>query len=292
MTALAVILLLVSAIFHATWNLLAKQAQRAGGGPAFVWLSALCASLLYTPVGLYVALTAQPGFAFGGEPMVAILGSGLLHLIYYLALQKGYSVGDLSLVYPVARGTAPLLATAGAIALFGERPSITALFGAVLVSVSIFLLTDSREKSNEASSSRLALQYGLLVAVFIATYTLWDKHAVSAWLVPPILLDWGANVVRMVLMVPYVARRWSVVAREWRENGRRALLVGLLSPLAYILVLQALSFTPASYIAPAREVSILVGAIMGAVLLKESGTWKRLVGACTMVIALTALALG
>jgi EamA-like transporter family. len=292
MTALAMSLLLVSALFHATWNLLAKQAQRTGGGPAFVWLSALCASLLYTPVGLYVALTTRPGLAFGREPMVAILGSGFLHLIYYLALQKGYSVGDLSLVYPVARGTAPLLATTGAITLFGERPSITALLGAVLVSISIFLLADSRKKGSDSSSSRLAVQYGLLVALFIATYTLWDKHAVSAWLVPPILLDWGANVVRTVLMVPYVASRWSLVVREWRENGRRALLVGLFGPLAYILVLQALSFTPASYIAPAREVSILVGAIMGTVLLKESGTWKRLVGACTMVIALAALALG
>lgn len=292
MNALAISLLLVAAVLHATWNLLAKQAQRTGGGAAFVWLTALCASLLYTPLGLYAVFSDPAGLSFGKEALIAILGSGLLHLGYYLTLQKGYSVGDLSVVYPVARGSAPLLTTAGAIALFAERPSITALFGAALVSVSIFLLAGSRDKGSEDATSRLAVQYGLLVALFIAAYTLWDKHAVSMWLVSPILLDWGSNVSRAILMLPYVVPRWAQVKSEWSENGRRALLVGGLGSLAYILVLQALSFTPASYIAPAREVSILVGAIMGARILKEGGTWKRLTGACTMVIALIALALG
>ena len=292
MTALAIVLVLIAAVLHATWNLFSKQAERTGGGPLFVWLVAICAAMIYAPVAFYTIRISHADFVLSGEAIVAILGSALLHLVYYLMLQKGYRVGDLSLVYPVARGSAPILVTIGAITLFGERPSLTALFGAVLVSVSIFLLAGSRGEGSDPTSAKKAIQYGLYIALLIAAYTLWDKHAVSMWLLSPVLLDWGSNLIRTLLMLPYVVPRWEKVKKEWQANGRRALLVGILSPLAYILVLQAMSFTPASYIAPAREVSILVGTLMGARILHEGGTWRRLTGACGMVVALIALALG
>jgi len=292
MTVLAIALVLVAAVIHATWNLIAKQAERAGGGATFVWLTSLFGTLLYFPLALYFTLRAPSGSAFSGEALRAILGSALLHLGYYLLLQKGYRIGDLSLVYPVARGVAPLLATAGAIALFGERPSVTALLGAALISASVFLLAGTRGEGKDAAASRRAVKYGLGIAALIATYTLWDKNAVSVWLVSPVLLDWGSHAVRTVLMLPYIVPRWSITRAEWKANGKRALLVGALSPLAYILVLQALTFTPASYIAPAREVSILVGTLMGARFLHEGNTWRRLAGACGMVAALVALSLG
>jgi len=291
-TVLALILILVAAVFHATWNLLAKQAERTGGGAAFVWLSGVCGAFVYLPAAVYIALFVLDDFTVSWKAVLAVLGSSLLHLAYYLTLQKGYRVGDLSVVYPVARGTAPLITTAGAIALFGERPSAAALLGGMLVSISIFLLAEGSSREVSAASSRSGVRYGLVIAVLIASYTLWDKYAVSMWLLSPVLLDWGSNVLRTILLLPYVLPRWSQVRTEWRENGRRALLVGFLSSLAYILVLQALSFTPASYIAPAREVSILVGAVMGARVLREHVTWRRLTGACCMVIALIALALG
>lgn len=292
MTLVALILVLVAAFFHATWNLAAKQAEKAGGGPLFVWLFTFGASVLYAPIALYILLDASKGVRLGAPQVGVIAVSALLHMAYYLTLQKGYRVGELSLVYPIARGGAPLIATAGAIALFGERPSAIAIAGALLVSASIFLLAGDRGAGSNSKSTKLAIRYGLLIAVNIAAYTLWDKHAVSAWIFSPIILDWGANVVRSMMLLPYVLPRRAQLAQEWRVNGRRALWVAVFSPLAYILVLQALSFTPASYIAPAREVSILVGAAMGARFLNEGVTWKRLTGACTIVIALAALALG
>lgn len=289
MTVLAIALILIAAVLHATWNLVAKKAETTGGGPVFVWLFTFLASLFYTPVALYLLLSDSTGVKLEAAQLGAITISALVHLGYYLTLQKAYKVGDLSLVYPVARGTAPLIATAGAITLFGERPSLIGLFGAVLVSISIFLLAGGRGQESDPHASRVAIRYGFLVAAFIAAYTLWDKHVVSAWLISPILLDWGANVIRSVMMLPYAILRREKVIEEWRVNGRRAMGIALLSPLAYILVLQALSFTPASYVAPAREVSILIGTAMGARLLNEGVSRKRLAGACAMVIALIAL---
>lgn len=289
MTPVALTLVLLSAVAHAVWNLCAK---RAGGGALFVWLFEALAALLYAPLALYVIVAQRPrlgmlGFAFLG-------GSTLLHLAYYLILQRGYSVGDLSLVYPLARGTGPTLSTAAAIAFFGERPTPLALAGAVMVAAGVVILV-SGPRAPEAvggASARWAIGYGLLTGVTIAAYTLWDKRAVSVLLIPPLLLNWGNDVGRAALLLPLALRRRGEVATLWRARWREALGVAILSPLSYILVLTALVFTPVSYVAPAREVSILFGAALGARLLAEGQGGRRLVAAGTMVLGVGALALG
>lgn len=299
MTPVAIVLLLVAAVLHASWNTVAKRAALAGGGgPVFVWLFTACSSVIYFPVALYILLSSpqQAGHAqvaaLTGWTAAAVVMGGLLHLSYYITLQKGYSVGDLSIVYPVARGTAPLIATAGAIFLFAERPSVIAIAGGVLVSFSVFLLSGGPGPKQGGRSPRLAVKYGLVIAMFIASYTLWDKHVLNTWRLSPVLLDWGTNFTLGIMMLPYVIPRWERVKSEWKLNGKKAIAIGVLCPLTYILVLQVLSFTPASYVAPAREVSILVGAIIGARILHEGGARRRIAGAVGMVVALTALALG
>ncbi len=155
MTPVALTLVLLSAVAHAVWNLCAK---RAGGGALFVWLFEALAALLYAPLALYVIVAQRPrlgmlGFAFLG-------GSTLLHLAYYLILQRGYSVGDLSLVYPLARGTGPMLSTAAAIAFLGERPTPLALAGAALIGVGVFVLTGGARTLGKAGA-RSAVLYAL-----------------------------------------------------------------------------------------------------------------------------------
>src|SRR5918992_6257053 len=122
MTLFALVLVLAAATFHATWNLLAKRVGE--GGAVFVWLFGFLAALIYAPLAVVVVSLERPNF--GPEVLVFMFGSGLLHLGYFVLLQRGYAVGDLSLVYPLARGTGPLLATAAAIVLFGERPGALA----------------------------------------------------------------------------------------------------------------------------------------------------------------------
>ena len=110
-----------------------------------------------------------------------------------------------------------------------------------------------------------AVRYGILSGVFIAAYTLWDRIGVAQWLVPPILYDAGTAFTQLMLLSPFAWRRRGEIADEWRRHRRHAFIVAAISPVSYILVLTALSFTPVSYVAPTREASILIGAFFGVI---------------------------
>jgi uncharacterized membrane protein len=127
----------------------------------------------------------------------------------------------------------------------------------------------------------------------IATYTIWDKASVATWLIPPLLYDWGCNVFRVGVLVPFTRHRSpGGVEKAWRERRGTVIAIALLSPLSYILVLTAMVFTPVSLVAPAREVSILFAALMGAHLLREGDLTRRIIAAIGMVLGISGLALG
>lgn len=286
MTPAALGLVLSAAFIHATWNLLAK---RVGGGPAFVWLFGSVSSLLYAPLAAAVIFIVRPHI--GAVQLLFIVGTAVLHLVYFLMLQGGYRLGDLSLVYPLARGTGPMLSSAAAIVFFGERPTPIAIAGTVLVGAGIFLLAGNPAALRGAGARR-AVGFAVLTGATIAAYTLWDKRAVSVLGIPPLLLDWGSNLGRTLLVAPVAFARFDAVRAVWRAHRREVILVALLTPMAYILVLTALVFTPVSYVAPAREISILVGTAMGARLLAEGDVRRRMFAAGAMVLGVTALAVG
>lgn len=132
MSILALVLVLSAAVGHASWNFLAK---RASGGTAFIWLFGSISALLYFPLALGIVLLQKP--TIGITQLAFMLGSGVLHSFYFILLDKGYQVGDLSIVYPLARGTGPLVSTLVAIIYLGERPSLVALAGALLIGVGV-----------------------------------------------------------------------------------------------------------------------------------------------------------
>lgn len=287
MTFFALVLVLAAAFFHATWNLLAKRVGE--GGAVFVWLFGAFSVLVYAPLAVVLIVLQKPHL--GVAQLVFMFGSGALHLGYFVVLQRGYAVADLSLVYPLARGTGPLLATVGAVILLGERPGVVAVSGILLITLGVFLLT--REPGSlRGSGLGMGVVYGLLTGVFIAAYTLWDKYAVSALLVPPLLQSWATTVVTVALLTPLAARRRKEALSLWRAHKPEVLGIAVLSPLSYILVLTALVFTPVSYVAPTREISILIGVLMGTQLLAEGHAASRLLAAGAMVVGVAALALG
>ena len=287
MTSFALALVLAAAVFHATWNLLAKRVGE--GGVAFVWLFDALSVLVYAPLALVVILVQKPHL--GPVEFAFMFGSGALHLGYFVLLQRGYAVGDLSVVYPLARGTGPLLATVVAVVLFGERPGAVAVFGILLIAAGVFALSlGPGGLRGMAFGSGAA--YGLATGLFVAAYTLWDKHAVSALLIPPLLQSWATTLATVALLTPAAVGRREKVLAVWRNHKVEALGVAVLSPLSYILVLTALVFSPVSYVAPAREVSILIGAVMGARLLAEGDASRRIIAACAIVLGVVALAFG
>ena len=281
MTPFALTLLLAAAFIHATWNLLLKRAQ---GGPAFQWLFAVLSVGLYFPAVL--AWGWYRPVPFTATMVAVIMGSSVLHTLYYAVLQRGYRAGDLSVVYPLARGTGPFLAVVGAVLILGERPAAGVLAGGLLIILGVLALSGAGAWSRQGGPSRAAVIYGLATGVVIASYTLWDKNAVSGMAIAPLLLDWGTNCGRVVLLAPVAFRRRREVRTHWLRNRREALGVALLNPLAYILVLTALRITPVSHIAPAREISILIGSLMGIRLLREGNAGVRLLGAASMTLGL------
>jgi drug/metabolite transporter (DMT)-like permease len=288
MSATALGLILVAAVLHATWNLCAK---RAGGGLPFVWLVGAIICTAYVPVVTGYVLWRAPEIPWGAAGW--ILGSGVLKTSYSLFLQRSYRTGDFSLIYPLARGTGPLLSTLAAVIVLGERPSTLALAGAFLVIGGVFWVAGGTKLLHQDRAHlRTALGYGITSGVFIAAYTLWDRHGVAGLAIAPILYDAGTALTQLALLTPFAVRRWPEVARHWREDRRWVFGVALLSPVAYVLVLTAMSFTPVSYVAPAREVSIVIGAFLGAKVLKEGETARRVGAAIAMATGVIALALG
>ena len=284
MTGFALTLVLAAAFVHATWNFLAK---RAGGGAAFVWLFAFLSAIIYFPLTAAIIFFQRP--AFGPTELLFMGGSAALHLAYFLMLQRGYQDGDLSLVYPLARGTGPTLSTLAAILFFGEQPTFLALVGALLVISGVFVLTGGIALLKK-SNARQSIVFGLLTGILIASYTLWDKYSVSVLLIPPLILEYGSTLGRVFMLAPYAYHHWDKVLTEWHIHRREALGVACLNPLSYLLILTALIFTPVSYLAPTREVSTLIAVLMGAGLLKEGNLSRRLSAASLIVLGVVALA--
>ena len=277
-----IVLVVLAAFVHATWNLLAKQA--AAAGPTFVFAYTLVACVAYAP---WVAWLLAQGTLTWNLPVVGcLLLSGLIHLAYNLCLQRGYQVADLSVVYPVARGIGPMLSSFGAFLLLGETPSHQGLLGLLAVVVGIGLISTQGDLSVfRRPGGQAGVRWGTATGSLIAAYTVVDAYGVKALLIQPVVLDWFSNLLRFFLLAPVVLRDRRRAREVMQGRWHLAVGVGLLSPLSYILVLAALDMgAPLSVVAPAREMSMMVGALFGMVILREPvGTW-RLIG-CLVLIA-------
>ena len=235
MSAAAFALIAAAAVAHAAWNVFAKGAR---GGLPFVWLAGVCATVVYAiPAAVQLAV-GERSVTWAGVAFMA--GSGCLHSIYFTTLQRGYGEGDLSVVYPLARGTGPALSVLGAVVLFGERPGPVALArrgahrrrGA---------LAGRRARARDAPR---AVLFALVTGLAIAAYTLWDAHAVRALAQPALAYYWGSELTRALVLAGPALRDREGLRTALAHDRRAIVAVGVLSPLAYVLVLVALTLAP------------------------------------------------
>jgi drug/metabolite transporter (DMT)-like permease len=340
-SATAITLILIAAVAHASWNLFSKQAAQTGA-ISFIWLAATAATLLYIPViaiawaGGWLHLTAL-GWVF-------MAGTGVLESAYFVFLQSGYRLGDLSLVYPVGRGTGALLAAVAGIAFLGERPGPVAVAGIIAVIAGIALIgapspasagppssspelaskppaepasertaaalfsrratrrDEGAPRSEEGKAARIAalrspastaaIGFAVATGVFIASYTLWDRYAVATLGTSALLQGYATFPFMAVVFAPPACRAKDRTALVWHRYRAQVAGAAVLMPLAYILVLAALAFTAVSVVAPAREVSVLFGVLMGGRLLGEGSVGRRLIGAVAIAGGIIAIAVG
>lgn len=289
LTALA--LVLVAALLHAVWNLAAK---RTGGNHHFALICALMAGLLWAPLALWVGLDEWGRWSW--REWGVLIASAVVHVLYFTVLLTGYRISDLTVVYPVARGSGPLLAAAGAVLLLGERLSVLGAAGVLAVCLGVFLIAGGPSlwrRSHDAAARERALagvRWGALTGVLIAGYTVLDGYAVKALLIGPVLVDYVGGVLRVPILMVTSARDRAGFAAACRTQWRHALVVAVLGPLAYILVLYAVTMAPVSHVAPAREVSMLFAALLGGRLLGETDRGLRLAGAACIAAGVVALA--
>ncbi len=283
MPALAFIAVLLAAVTHATWNLFAK---RAASSRRFVWMYSLGSVVLYGPIVLWILTREHPHF--GAIQWLALGATSVLHLGYSVTLQAGYRVSDLSLVYPIARGSGPLLSFIGAVILLGEHPTWLSALGLALIVGGILLVAGLTREPHRAP--RQGILFGLATGLFIAAYTVNDGWAVKALGLSPFIIDFTGNVVRVAALTPAALRERATLRSEVRSYGAHALVVSVLGPLGYILVLYAMRYAPVSHVAPARELATLVGAYFGSRLLRERSAPERLLGAALIVVGVISLA--
>ncbi|WP_328611805.1 DMT family transporter [Amycolatopsis sp. NBC_00345] len=285
MNTTALSLVLVAAFVHAAWNLAAKRVTF--GGPRFVWLYYTVSAVAMLPA-VIVALVVEPERPQWSW-LVAAAVTAVMHIAYGIVLQRGYTVGDLSIVYPLARGTGPLLSVLAAVLVLHEHPGVLGLIGAFLVVAGVLVISIGGGTADRAAR-RAGVFYGVLTGAVIAAYTLWDAHSVTTLAVPPIVYFGGGAIGQSLLLAPTAYRGRAEVGRLWREHRKEVLIVGLLSPAAYLLVLYALRIAPVSLVAPARELSIVVGGVAAWLVLGERNAARRLVGSLVVLAGIAAIA--
>ena len=289
MTGLSLALVLLSALCHVTWNLLLK---RSGNQEVFAWALLIAGSVMLAPLAaalFWFHPIAMPGWWFVAATMA-------LHVLYFFLLGRAYSRGDLSLVYPVARGIGPMFVPIMAVLILGETVALPAAIGIVLIILGIFIVSWWGRFAEVIAQPSLLLRgagmgYAILTGLVITVYTLVDKQGVEH--VQPFLYMYFLILGSSAGLAPYILRSYGLapVLQEWRRNAWPILASGLLVFAAYGLVLTAFSLARVSYIAPAREVGIVVSVVMGALLLKEPFGRGRFLGSAFIVAGLALIAL-
>ncbi|MDQ6644568.1 MAG: EamA family transporter, partial [Chloroflexota bacterium] len=248
-------LLFLAAVLHAIWNLLVKNARQK---QVFTWWALVAGTVCFAPLLLFTR-------AFPIQVWPLVICSGLVEAAYYITLTRAYEHGDFSLVYPMARGTAPAFLVLWAIFFLGERPRPAGFVGLALLVLGLVIVGGKNwwalRKTTKLSTSGLVLALG--VACCISIYSAIDGAAVR--IVSPLPYTVLVISLATIFFTPLVLLRYghNAVVSEWRTNWLRIILVGILSFLSYMLVLVSYTLAPVSYAGAVREVSIVFATFIG-----------------------------
>ena len=289
----ALLMVILAGFIHASWNIATK---RAGGDIRFATFTSIVMMVFWAPLGLWLGWQQVP--LWGATEWALILASALLHVAYFLFLLRGYRLADLTVVYPVARGSGPLMSSLLAVVILGESVGVAWALGLISMLIGVWFIAGGMDVLCKAQHPRevhrikQGLRWGLVTGVFIAAYTVVDGYAVKVVMLSPILVDYFGNLVRLVFLSPSLMRNRSEVRALWYKQHKLALFVGVISPVSYVLVLYAAQMAPLSHVAPAREISMLFAAMLGGHLLSEGDRTNRLLGATLMAAGVVLLGWG
>jgi len=273
-------LIVVSSVSHALWNYMAKGSS---ARLTYIWLMNVTSQLTVLP--FFILFMRDWSIPWNVLPL--LVASGCAELIYFLALSRAYDVGDLSLMYPLARSS-PLFVAVLSMLILGERISPWGVAGILLIVVGVYTLHLKSFRVNEIllplrSVRGAASQLALLAALGTTAYSIIDSRGVA--LIDPVRYNFWLEILLTLLLTPFALKGGAGVAADtWRNQGLRASVSGFLMRGGYMLVLIAMTMAPVSYILTLRQVSVVMGALLGVVLLKESYGRMRLLSSAIIFI--------
>lgn len=276
MSPLIVTLLLISAMVHAGWNALVKS------GKDRLWSISV--------IALFGGIAALPFAALLQPPALAslpyILLSSLLQVGYCLFLVRAYDHGDLAQVYPIARGSAPLLVTIGAAIFAAELPQTIGLVEIALVSVGIFSLAIGRHRTDAKS-----LVSAVAAGAFIASYMVVDGLGVRMSGNATGYASWQAAFAGFLIPLTFIIIRRKILVIAMGKEGASLAIAGVLSALAYCVAVWAMSDAKMGAVSALRETSILFAALFSALALREKVTFGKLFGAASVLAGVVCFAI-
>lgn len=291
MTPLSILLILISAVLHSSWNFYSKR----GNWPLefYFWVF-LCGTLFYLP--FFIGLTSFPVLLFEVPLRLWLLSfaSGFIQTIYFICLIEAYRVGDLSIVYPISRSV-PLYTLLWATFFIGEILSLKGVLGIILVILGIFVISmrDFHLKSfsphPEKYSPPLPYLLAFIAAVSGSIYSVLDKVIVQ--ILHPVFCIWLINLWMSIDVGIYLLfHREAPLFKVWKESKKEIFIIVFLQNIGYACFLMALTMSKVSYVVAFRQMSALFGAGMGILLLKESQWKTRMAGALILTLGLILIA--
>lgn len=265
MTTGIFILVVAAAFFHALWNF---SARKVTGNLVIIWLALFTGCLFLLPGVVVLASLGKIHLWIPSSAVGYVIATGLLHGLYFGLLSRTYENGEISAVYPILRGSGIGLTAILAWLILNEEISPVGLTGIALIFSGIFLMgIPFLRRGGEVDQYRLAL----CVGVSIAVYSLVDKVGVSKMM--PVLYIWLMFLIAAAVLWPVVMKRYrGEVLHTARSNIGHILFIGIGSIGTYLMILFALQQAPVSYIVAAREFSVVIGALLGMIFLRERMT--------------------
>jgi drug/metabolite transporter (DMT)-like permease len=281
MTSLtAFLLVILSGLTHSIWNLFTKRSIDKN---VFLWYCQWAAMLIFLPFVLIqwrtIGTVPVPGWLW-------IVASMVLHGVYVLLLAKTYTVGALSQVYPIMRGTSPLLVPLIGVLILNETLKLQGWIGVVCIVAGIILVGDRKTRGFRTFLDK-SIVLAFMVGIMITAYTVVDK--VTLEYIPSVTLNWATNFGNL-LALTFIAVQSQGKRREWITNWKTILLGGLLAPGGYILFLRALEMMPVSQLAPMREIGTVFGTLMGIFILHEPQGRSRIAASILITLGIILLA--
>ena len=271
----AFLLVILAAILHALWNFTAKKVS---GNLSVLYFGLLFGCIILLPL----LFLFSPPSVFVPSAYPYVLATGVIHAFYFFLLSKAYNYGNISTVYPIARGSGVISTAVVAFLLLKEAISLFGVTGVLCTSIGILLIGLRRD---EHTDHWRGVIFALLVGATIVCYSIVDKMAVR--LIHPVVYIFGLFFFSMAFLTPYmVISRKSELCNAWRHFKKYSLIIGTGAAGAYLIILFVFRIAPVSYVVAVRELSVAVGALLGIRFLGEPLSMRKLTGIILVVLGL------